>query len=190
MRYIIFIFIVIVLNSGASVYPFNMGKHKYLALSMQEKLSLWEEQAGLPKRLRYKEYEKNILVDISQGDFKHMKHSYYIAPFTLAKNEVKKIPVYNKKYNTFHHYIWVTYQDTGLYLGVTPHNKYKRGNKYVSSDIDFFSKISYFNRPAIVFKNNKWRHGSKQRASFEGKYNAYNLQVRVKLQTKRVYYEF
>jgi len=167
-----------------------MKAQEYFSLNQQSKLNAWEQQAKINKHMKYKEIEKEIRVDISQGDFKHMKQGYIIPAFELNKYEVKKIPVYNKKYNTLHHYIWVTYQDIGLYLGIKPHKQYKNKMKYISQDVDYFNKISYFTRPVLIQKVAQWKRGSKKSVSFEGVYNAYNLSVKIYLKTKKVYYDF
>jgi len=190
MPYSIYILILIVLNSSVFAFPFDMSAHEYYSLNQKAKLKAWEQSSNIEPRLKYKEIEKKIRVVISKGDFRFMKQGYIIPAFELKKYEVKKVPVYNKKYNTLHHYIWVTYQDIGLYLGIKPHQQYKTLTKYNSQDVDFFNKVSYFNRAALIVKEPKWRSGSKQKVSFEGTYNAYNLDVSIYLKTKRVYYDF
>ena len=167
-----------------------MSAQEYFSLNQKFKLMAWEKEANIRHGLKYKDKEKKILVQISKGDFKHMKQGYYIPSFELKKYEVKKIAVYNKKYNTLHHYIWVSYQDMGLYLGIVPHKKYKTQSKYISQDVDYFNKVSYFYRPALLLKSPQWRGGMKNNISFEGVYNAYNLSVTIHLKTKRVYYDF
>lgn len=196
MRYFIFIFIVMVLNGHANLYPFNMSKQEYYSLSGEQRLSSWEKQAALKhkietkkmkKKYKYvqKDYNPKLVVRISEGKFKQMKKGYYILPFELEKYEVKKIPVYHLKYNTIHHHIWVTYQDLGLYLGVKAHDVYKRKEKYISRDIGFFNKHNYSFRPSIVLINNNIRKNISKRVSFKNMYNANNLKVQVELRRKK-----
>lgn len=200
MRYLIFILFVMVLNVTASVYPFDMSKKEYLSLNKSEKLKNWERYAVVNDSLYHhqNQYEPNnkvyalhkdnqskITVTISKGYFKYMKRGYYIPSFELVKYEVKKIPVYNLKNNNLHHHIWVSYQDIGLYLGIKPHKQYERKEKYISKDSDYFNKLTYSYKPALMIKNHHWRKGVNKKVSFKGTYSGTNLNVRIKLKTKK-----
>ena len=117
MKYFIYISLIVVLNGCATSYPFNMSEEQYLTLSKKQKLQSWEKQAVLNNKLKIQKMKKQmqlskqqhelqvqqnskihslenrnkIVVNISRGDFKYMKHGYYISPFELNKYEVKKL---------------------------------------------------------------------------------------------------
>lgn len=205
MKYFIYILIVIFLNGCYSSYPLNMTKEEYMSLSVEERIKSKEKQEALDVALEielvkndtikrehknklelqqnelvndlYKRTNDKITVSISEGSFRSLGNDYYIPAFEVAKYEVKKIPVYEASKNKIHHFIWVTYQNIGLYLGVKPHEKYSMLDKYISSDGKYFSKVKNSLKPAIVLRNSKWRRGENSKVSFDGFYDAYNLNI-------------
>lgn len=205
MKYFIYILIVIFLNGCYSSYPLNMTKEEYMSLSVEDRIKSKEKQEALDVALEielvkndtikrehknklelqqnelvndlYKRTNDKITVSISEGSFRSLGNDYYIPAFEVAKYEVKKIPVYEASKNKIHHFIWVTYQNIGLYLGVKPHEKYSMLDKYISSDGKYFSKVKNSLKPAIVLRNSKWRRGENSKVSFDGFYDAYNLNI-------------
>ena len=200
MKYFIFILFVIVLNGEASVYPFDMNKQQYLSLSNKEKLRSWEKYATVNDALYhhknqyepnnkvydlYKTMQNKITVTITKGHFRYMKKGYYIPPFELVKYEVKRVRVYSLKNNNFHHFIWVSYQDIGLYIGIKPHKQYEIVDKYISKQSDYFNKLTYAYKPAVIVKSNRWKKGVHKKVSFKGTYNATDLNVKINLKSKK-----
>jgi len=190
-----------------------MTKKEYGSLSKKEKLESLEKQAVLDNKLEiqriqsqmqtkkfqhelqlqqnkqvydfYKRNKTKIVVTISGGDFKNMRRGYYIAPFELVKNEVKRISVYSLQNNNFHHYLWVTYQDLGLHIGVRPHKQYERVDKYISSNTGYFKKLSYDYKPAVIIINHYAEKIINKNISFIGPYDANNLNVSIYVKDKR-----
>jgi len=183
MRYFIIIFISLVLNANCSIYPFNLNAEEYFSLTKKQKLYLWEKQAyqksDYEDDFKENEFDNKMIVSITNGNFKHMKNRYHISTFEILKHEVKKIPVYDLQYNTVHHYIWVTYQNLGLYIGVKAHKQY-RTSSYILDNNDYFSKITYLNKPAIVLTPKYKRSVFSKKVSFIGMYNGRNLDVKIR----------
>ena len=205
MKYFITILIAMVLNGCALAYPLNMNEEQFLSLSQKEQMESLEKQAVLDnnlkiqrikKQMQQKQYQhelqlqqnnqihelytKNrdkVAVTINDGSFKNMRRGYYIAPFELVKFEVKRVPVYSLKNNNFHHYIWVSYQDLGLYVGVKVKKQYKGIEHYISLTDQHFNKLTYAYKPAVIVIHNHWDKVINKRISFKGSFDATNLNV-------------
>lgn len=201
--------ITVFLFSGCfSSYPLNLTKEEYEPLTLEKKIQLKKQQAILDNKIKIKriEYEKQqakflyekqqkeqekleklyktnrdkILVFISNGKFSKI-NEYFIVPFEVKKFEVKKIKVFNKKTNRLSFYLWVSFQETGLYIGIEPKKFYKKLDSYVSvNNNDFFKNLSF--KPAIIPYSHKWFKNKKYIISYKSRYyKAQNLKVEILL---------
>lgn len=191
-----------------SSYPLNLSEAEYNQLTFEEKLRAKEYQTKIQheqqlerektkrhqaqlqyeltlnehKRLEklYKKSDEILFVSITGGSFKHMKKGYYIRPFEIRPYEVKKIPVFHKKYNSVHHHIWVSYQPEALYLGVVPLKHYKHMKSYMANNSDLLFRN--YDKPYIIPRSSKWRDDTLYTVSFKDNYDAMNIKVRLFLE--------
>lgn len=189
-------------------YPMNLTKEEYKLLSIEQKVKLKKQQTILDNKVQIKriEYQKQqakflhekqnredeklirltkinsekLVIHINKGNFSNID-DYFIVPFELRKFEVKKINVYNKRTKRIRFYLWVSFQETGLYIGVKPRKNYKNLSSYASmNNNDFFDNLSF--KPAVIPYSYKWRKNKKYEVSFTSRYyKAQNLNVQVLL---------
>lgn len=203
MKYLYLALLIFFFTGCISSYPLNLSKEEYQSLSIEEKIKVKKAQANLDNKLRiqrikrdfelrklelkmdqelynlYNKSDEKLIVSIKDGNFRYMKNGYYIEAFEIVKYEVKKIKVYDKKYHSFHHNIWVSFQETGLYFGIEPKYIFRNMNSYVSFNPNDFFRDSRQYLPYLISFNPSWQKSRNHIISFDSKYRANKLKVSI-----------
>ena len=192
-----------------SSFPLNLSEEEYNKLSFEQKIKLREYQAKLDNKRaieqlkNQREYNQQqhdlalkmqenlqqlhqsskevLYVNIHSGYFDTMKKGYTIQPFTIRPYEVKKIAVYSNSHYV-HHYLWVTLQEEGFYIGITPNKNYQHLVSYQSNSNNI---LKSFYPPTIIAYSPKWKREHSYIISLKNHYKAHHLKVTLFLKERK-----